>query len=464
MPSSKTIDLSIKTNNNINENKKNLITPLSPINKRKISSTTPVKNIDNNKTLTPEKLSPSVIVQTTNERRMSAATTTSSRTTITPTPSSSRQTPSPKSSHDEGDSDEVKVFDCEKHEEDIDVDGDGGSDRLSPVIKEEETSPSQQFNQTNLADRLNSDHQFHLFPYLMSPYYNGSLYNGTPPFDKIPTLPAGLGNPLSKFMSPPPAHMGMGLHVDPSTGVPNPMYPIPSPSPFQSLYSSGLAQQWRQTMFPFGFPPGYPLAQFSPTILSQSSLGSLSPLSLSPSSSAAGTHHRMDSSGRFSSMLEQKLLDEKPKKPHIKKPLNAFMLFMKEQRAKVVSECTLRESAAINQILGRKWHELDRAVQQKYYDMARDERLRHMQLYPGWSARDNYGVRKKRGGKGKKREKVHGENGECVNQKKCRARFGLDQQGQWCKHCKRKKKCIRFTEEGGDAPSSVNGGNDTTSN
>ncbi|CAF1676233.1 unnamed protein product, partial [Didymodactylos carnosus] len=44
------------------------------------------------------------------------------------------------------------------------------------------TSPSQQFNQTNLADRLNSDHQFHLFPYLMSPYYNGSLYNGTPPF------------------------------------------------------------------------------------------------------------------------------------------------------------------------------------------------------------------------------------------------------------------------------------------
>jgi hypothetical protein len=44
----------------------------------------------------------------------------------------------------------------------------------------------------------------------------------------------------------------------------------------------------------------------------------------------------------------------KQKKSHIKKPLNAFMLFMKEQRAQVVQECTLRESAAINQILGRK--------------------------------------------------------------------------------------------------------------
>ena len=30
------------------------------------------------------------------------------------------------------------------------------------------------------------------------------------------------------------------------------------------------------------------------------------------------------------------------------------MLFMKEMRSKVVDECTLKESAAINQILGRK--------------------------------------------------------------------------------------------------------------
>lgn len=30
------------------------------------------------------------------------------------------------------------------------------------------------------------------------------------------------------------------------------------------------------------------------------------------------------------------------------------MLYMKEMRAKVVAECTLKESAAINQILGRR--------------------------------------------------------------------------------------------------------------
>lgn len=40
--------------------------------------------------------------------------------------------------------------------------------------------------------------------------------------------------------------------------------------------------------------------------------------------------------------------------PHVKKPLNAFMIFMKEMRQSVIDECTLKESAAINQILGRR--------------------------------------------------------------------------------------------------------------
>lgn len=109
---------------------------------------------------------------------------------------------------------------------------------------------------------------------------------------------------------------------------------------------------------------------------------------------------------------------EEEKKPHVKKPLNAFMLYMKEMRAKVVAECTLKESAAINQILGRKvrpalgpgraggvpctprslspltlspqWHNLSREEQAKYYELARKERQLHSQLYPTWSARDNY--------------------------------------------------------------------------
>ncbi|XP_078095831.1 transcription factor 7-like 2 [Mustelus asterias] len=105
--------------------------------------------------------------------------------------------------------------------------------------------------------------------------------------------------------------------------------------------------------------------------------------------------HSEPSPNHTSKPLVVKKEDEK-RKPHIKKPLNAFMLYMKEMRAKVVAECTLKESAAINQILGRKWHALTREEQSKYYELARKERQLHSQLYPGWSARDNYGKRKKR--------------------------------------------------------------------
>lgn len=44
---------------------------------------------------------------------------------------------------------------------------------------------------------------------------------------------------------------------------------------------------------------------------------------------------------------------------------------------------------------------MSREEQAKYYEKARQERQLHMQLYPGWSARDNYGY----GSKKKKRKK-----------------------------------------------------------
>ena len=43
-----------------------------------------------------------------------------------------------------------------------------------------------------------------------------------------------------------------------------------------------------------------------------------------------------------------------PATPRVKKPLNAFMLFMKEMRPKVIEEHAVKESATINQLLGRK--------------------------------------------------------------------------------------------------------------
>ncbi|XP_041124050.1 transcription factor 7-like 2 isoform X19 [Polyodon spathula] len=266
----------------------------------------------------------------------------------------------------------------------------------------------------------------------------------------------------------PPPHLQ--ADVDPKTGIPRP--PHPDISPYYPLSPGTVGQiphplgwlvpQQGQPVYPIttgGFRHPYPTA-----LTVNASMSRFPPHMVPPHHSlhttgiphpAIVTHSVKQESSQSdigslnsSKHQDQKKEDEKKKQPHIKKPLNAFMLYMKEMRAKVVAECTLKESAAINQILGRRWHALTREEQAKYYELARKERQLHMQLYPGWSARDNYGKKKKR-----KRDKQQGEANDLSAPKKCRARFGLDQQNNWCGPCRRKKKCIRYIQGEGSCAS-----------
>ncbi|KPI97458.1 Protein pangolin, isoforms A/H/I [Papilio xuthus] len=289
-------------------------------------------------------------------------------------------------------------------------------------------------------------------------------------------LPAGGGLslfcPAGDLGQPPPAHMGIPppyqLDSKLAAGLARtPMYPFPGgtyPYPMLSPEMSQVAASWHTpSMYPIssaasGFRSPYPtslpisssslsseLYRFSPTLGGGLGLG-LSPalVPAPPSKVDIFSHHARSQaeksggggSGEKASEGGGGGSKEQNKKPHIKKPLNAFMLYMKEMRAKVVAECTLKESAAINQILGRRsgrsrasnepralggrerrgtpvmwctrvdtqWHSLSREEQAKYYEKARQERQLHMQLYPGWSARDNYGY----GSKKKKRKKDRG--------------------------------------------------------
>ncbi|XP_035856801.1 transcription factor Sox-17-alpha-A-like isoform X2 [Sander lucioperca] len=86
-------------------------------------------------------------------------------------------------------------------------------------------------------------------------------------------------------------------------------------------------------------------------------------------------------------------------RPYVKKPPNAFMLFMKEQRVNVEAELNIkgiRTAAAVNTVLGRKWNSLTKEEQAKYYDKAEEEKWLHAQRHPGWTTRDNYGKKRKR--------------------------------------------------------------------
>ncbi|XP_042312178.1 transcription factor 7-like 2 isoform X10 [Sceloporus undulatus] len=271
----------------------------------------------------------------------------------------------------------------------------------------------------------------------------------------------------------PPPHLP--ADVDPKTGIPRPPHP-PDISPYYPLSPGTVGQiphplgwlvpQQGQPVYPIttgGFRHPYPTAltvnasmssflssRFPPHMVpphhSLHTTGIPHPAIVTPTVKQESSQN--DVGSLHSSKHQDSKKEEEKKKPHIKKPLNAFMLYMKEMRAKVVAECTLKESAAINQILGRRWHALSREEQAKYYELARKERQLHMQLYPGWSARDNYGKKKKR-----KRDKQPGETNDANTPKKCRALFGLDQQSLWCKPCRRKKKCIRYIQGEGSCVS-----------
>ncbi|KAM6091759.1 transcription factor 7-like 2 isoform X7 [Pezoporus wallicus] len=266
----------------------------------------------------------------------------------------------------------------------------------------------------------------------------------------------------------PPPHLP--ADVDPKTGIPRPPHP-PDISPYYPLSPGTVGQiphplgwlvpQQGQPVYPIttgGFRHPYPTAltvnasmsRFPPHMVpphhSLHTTGIPHPAIVTPTVKQESS--QSDVGSLHSSKHQDSKKEEEKKKPHIKKPLNAFMLYMKEMRAKVVAECTLKESAAINQILGRRWHALSREEQAKYYELARKERQLHMQLYPGWSARDNYGKKKKR-----KRDKQPGETNDLSAPKKCRARFGLDQQNNWCGPCRRKKKCVRYIQGEGSCVS-----------
>ncbi|XP_040582396.1 uncharacterized protein [Lepeophtheirus salmonis] len=426
------------------------------------------------------------------------------------------------SSNDElGPSDEVKVFKDEGEDE-----RDGGvSESLQAELLEEKSSLISESEMGKsfppyfpVPGRFfDPNSPFGVPPYLVSPYaaaYANGLANGSA-LSRSPFLYAT--DPLS---SPPPAHMGAGLRP--------PLYPLAhSQYPYSMLGADQLAawhHQAASSMYqqanaaaalrsasPYSLPITSgaltsPMSRFSPTSLlpphpglSPGAGGLCSPVSGGSNSSGVPSstntvikserslesssnhhhphhpHHHLNNNNSSSrnhsdKNSPSKSAAKKSKEPHIKKPLNAFMLYMKEMRPVVQSECTLKESAAINQILGRRWHSLSKEEQAKYYELARIERNDHMAKYPGWSARDNYAKLKKK----KKRDyfpplppppppsstsssysssrlpgtpiigvpygsSSHGAGG----MKKCRARYGLDQQDLWCKPCRRKKKCIR---------------------
>uniref|UniRef100_H2T392 Transcription factor 7 n=1 Tax=Takifugu rubripes TaxID=31033 RepID=H2T392_TAKRU len=248
-----------------------------------------------------------------------------------------------------------------------------------PYLPNGSVSPS-----SNKVSVVQQSHGMHPLSSLLP--YGNEHFSPSPPhlpadMSQKPGVHRHQSQDLSGYYSLPPG--GVGQITPSMSWQGQPVYPTLSPCGFRQPYTSNLSST-PSSFSRFPHPLMLGPSGMHPT-------GIPHPAIVPPTGKQ--DHDQYDR-GMY---LKQEVKQQKePKKPVIKKPLNAFMLYMKEMRAKVIAECTLKESAAINQILGRRWHALTREEQAKYYELARKERQLHMQLYPTWSARDNYRRRPRR--------------------------------------------------------------------
>uniref|UniRef100_A0A8C5HL80 HMG box domain-containing protein n=1 Tax=Gouania willdenowi TaxID=441366 RepID=A0A8C5HL80_GOUWI len=99
----------------------------------------------------------------------------------------------------------------------------------------------------------------------------------------------------------------------------------------------------------------------------------------------------------FNRQKAKKIKEEKVEEgPYIKKPLNAFMIYIKCNRKSAEAELGVRTSAVVNKYLGERWKSLSPEEREIYINKAKEDAQLHSDQNPGWTNKINYRHRKKR--------------------------------------------------------------------
>ncbi|XP_026872059.2 protein capicua homolog isoform X2 [Electrophorus electricus] len=104
---------------------------------------------------------------------------------------------------------------------------------------------------------------------------------------------------------------------------------------------------------------------------------------------SGGTHDPAPSTGTVKRRTQSlsalpKDGDKKREKDHIRRPMNAFMIFSKRHRALVHQRHPNQDNRTVSKILGEWWYALGAKEKQKYHDLAFQVKEAHFRAHPDW--------------------------------------------------------------------------------